>query len=219
MKNLKAYHSSRGWTKEVNCCFDMYKLWPHFTFCIVYKNVETGGSKELGTTLHNTPMPKELWGGERAGSLVPRPYPLKPWGARGVGTRLEKGSGFSRLSMRLIAVEVHGLRILLTYFRPFVTHNFDTKKCYTVRRFSSLVPNHLTRWILEGLVKLLRRMTSGRSWVDVGRRGTFGPRRDNCCQSRRSIRNKRSTTEQSVITFGFQEAAWHALKTSETCGL
>ena len=46
----------------------------------------------------------------------------------------EKGPGFSHLRMRLIAVEFHGLRILLTYFRQFVTHNFDTKH-YTVHRF------------------------------------------------------------------------------------
>ena len=47
----------------------------------------------------------------------------------------EKGPGFSRLGYYvLIAVEFQGPRILLTYFRPFVTYNFDIK-CYTVRRF------------------------------------------------------------------------------------
>ena len=41
-------------------------------------------------------------------SLVPRPE------------EEEKGFGFSRLSMRLIAVEFHGDRILLTYFCTLV---------------------------------------------------------------------------------------------------
>ena len=61
--------------------------------------------------------------GKAGNSLVPRPKEEE-----------KKGPGFSFLHMRLIAMEFHGLRILLTYFRPFVTHNFDTKR-YTVRRF------------------------------------------------------------------------------------
>ena len=84
---------------------------------------------------------------------------------------------------------------------------------------------------VEGLVKLLRRMTSGRRWVyiwvDVG--WTSGgvalpvkcsPRLDNYCQSKRSIRDRRSTTEQSVVTFWISRSRLTgALKTSETCGL
>ena len=83
---------------------------------------------------------------------------------------------------------------------------------------------------VEGLVKLLRRMTSGRRWVyiwvDVG--WTSGgvalpvkcsPRLDNYCQSRRSIRDRRSTTEQSVVTFRISRSRLtDAVKTSETCG-
>ena len=84
---------------------------------------------------------------------------------------------------------------------------------------------------VEGLVKLLCRMTSGRRWVyiwvDAG--WTLGgmallvkcsPRRDNYCQSRRSFRDRRSTTEQSVVTFRISRSRLtDALKTSETCGL
>ena len=84
---------------------------------------------------------------------------------------------------------------------------------------------------VEGLVKLLRRMMSGRCWVyiwvDVG--WTLGgvalpvkcsPRHDNYCQSRHSIRDRCSTTEQSVVTFRISRSRLtDALKTSETCGL
>ena len=44
-------------------------------------------------------------------SLVPRPKEEEG----------EKGPGFSRLRMRLIAVEFHRLRILLIYFRMVMT--------------------------------------------------------------------------------------------------
>ena len=73
-------------------------------------------------------------------------------------------------------------------------------------------------------------MTSGRRWVyiwvDVG--WTSGgvalpvkcsPRLDNYCQSRRSIRDRRSTIEQSVVTFRISRSRLtDAVKTSETCG-
>ena len=92
----------------------------------------------------------------------------------------------------------------------------------------SLVPMPSTPNAVEGLVKLLRRMMSGRRWVyipvDVGRHGTSGEVQSaaqySYCQSRRSIRDRGSTTEQSVVTFGFQESRLtDTLKTSETCGL
>ena len=84
---------------------------------------------------------------------------------------------------------------------------------------------------VEGLVKLLRRMTSGRRWVyiwvDVGWMSggmalpvKCSPQLDNYCQSRCSIRDRRSTTEQSVVTFWISRSRLtDALKTSETCGL
>ena len=83
---------------------------------------------------------------------------------------------------------------------------------------------------VEGPVKLLHRMTSGRRWVyirvDVGWKSAgvalpvkCSPWLDNYCQSRRSIRDRRSTTEQSVVTFRISRSCLtDAVKTSETCG-
>ena len=63
----------------------------------------------------------------------------------------ENKSGFSHLHMHLSP----GTRLVI-----LIVHR------------SSLVPRtSITANVMEGLVKLLHRMTSGRRWVDVGRRG------------------------------------------------
>ena len=118
-----------------------------------------------------------------------------------------------------------------SHFSHFVAHAWPTspKACATSTNPHVLVQRswRCTRGIyslqspnvVEGLVKLLHRMTSGRHWVyiwvDVG--WMLGgvalpvkcsPRRDNYCQSRHSIRDRLSTTEQSVVTFRISRAAW-----------